>query len=90
MQNNVDNVYAYGIKPENVNPDELEIIAFNEENWYIMDNFERYIETIRMFIQQQGGCATEFPKPFRKNSKIICLTVNLRSKKIPRIILRHL
>ena len=90
LQNNVDNVYAYGIKPENVNPDELEIIASNDESWYIMDNFERYIETIRMFIQQQGGCATEFPKPFRKSSKIICPVVNLSLKKIPRIILRHL
>ena len=71
LHESVDAVYAYGIKPDEVDENELEIIASNKDYVYVMDDFEKYNETINKFVQQQGGCETDRKKPFRKGFKII-------------------
>jgi len=64
LQDNVDAVYAYGIG-QAVNPNELQLIASNDDGWFEMKNTDSYEYVIDKFIMEQGGCETENKKPFR-------------------------
>ena len=63
----VDEVYAFG-NGTGINENELQTIASNKTRgygWEVMDDFSKYEYFIRNFILIQGGCDTEFIKPFR-------------------------
>ena len=71
LQYSVDSVYAYGIKPDKVNKDELILIATDKKDgWYVMNTTADYEYTIDMFVLQQGGCDADLKKPFRKSFKL--------------------
>ena len=59
----VDEVYAFGIGRANAN--ELKEIASDPDNWEIMSDFEEYIEFIRKFMLEKGGCVTQRQQPYR-------------------------
>ena len=71
LQSVVDEVYAFGIGT-GINENELQTIASNKTRgygWEVMDDFSKYEYFIRNFILIQGGCDTEFIKPFRIDDK---------------------
>ena len=67
LHNAVDEVFAFGIGT-GINEDELKVIASNSAKgfgWETMENFSKYEFFIRNFVKIQGGCETQFIKPFR-------------------------
>ena len=72
MHTEVDQVYAFGIG-SGPNQSELQLIASNETRgfgWDLMDDFSKYEFIIRNFVLIQGGCDTQFLKPFRADGII--------------------
>ena len=73
LQNETDNVYAFGIGT-GIGESELESIATNKEKgrgWGKLTTFAEYESFIRLFIDRYDGCKTPKIQPYRKDiSKI--------------------